>query len=121
MKMKPYVEYWEDVLLHLSILLQLQSTTLLEGFWFSSNWRSNYVRASFLTMMDVVDTEDPIKIRYCGPKNMKALTTYTPFRDLNVGNFVLVRLHDPDLVSFSRWEEQKVMLSRMKRMNIFKW
>jgi hypothetical protein len=30
---------------------------------------------------------------------MKPLTTYTPFRDLNVGNFVLVRLHDPDFVS----------------------
>jgi hypothetical protein len=30
---------------------------------------------------------------------MRPLTTYTPFRDLNVGNFVLVRLHDPDFVS----------------------
>jgi hypothetical protein len=30
---------------------------------------------------------------------MRPLTTYTPFRDHNVGNFVLVRLHDPDFVS----------------------
>jgi hypothetical protein len=30
---------------------------------------------------------------------MRPLTTYTPFIDLNVGNFVLVRLHDPDFVS----------------------
>jgi hypothetical protein len=37
MKMKPYVEYWEDVLLHLSRPLPPQSTTLLEGFWLSSN------------------------------------------------------------------------------------
>jgi hypothetical protein len=32
MKMKLYVEYWEDVLLHLLRLLSPQSTTLLEGF-----------------------------------------------------------------------------------------
>jgi hypothetical protein len=37
MKMKLYVEYWEDVLLHLSILLPLQSMILLEGFWPSNN------------------------------------------------------------------------------------
>jgi hypothetical protein len=33
MKMKLYVEYWEDVLLHLSKPLPLQSTIVLEGFW----------------------------------------------------------------------------------------
>jgi hypothetical protein len=32
MKMKPYVEYWEDVLLHLSRPSLPQSKTLLEGF-----------------------------------------------------------------------------------------
>jgi hypothetical protein len=32
MKMRPYVEYWEDILLHLLRSLPLQSTTLLEGF-----------------------------------------------------------------------------------------
>jgi hypothetical protein len=31
MKMKPYVEYWEDILLHLSRPLPLQRTTLLDG------------------------------------------------------------------------------------------
>jgi hypothetical protein len=29
---------------------------------------------------------------------MRPLTAYTPFRDLNVGDFVLVRLHNLDLV-----------------------
>jgi hypothetical protein len=29
---------------------------------------------------------------------MKLLTTYMSFRDLNVGNFVLMNLHDLDLV-----------------------
>jgi hypothetical protein len=53
---------------------------------------------SLSTMMDVVDLEDPIQILYCGPKNMRPLTTYTPFRNLNVGDFVLLKLHDPDFV-----------------------
>jgi hypothetical protein len=60
MKMKLYVEYWEDILLHFSKPLPLQSTTLLEGFWPSSNWRCNYAKASLSTMMDVVDPKDPI-------------------------------------------------------------
>jgi hypothetical protein len=38
--------------------------------------------------MDVVDVEDLVY----GLKNMRLLTTYTPFRDLNVGDFVLMRL-----------------------------
>jgi hypothetical protein len=37
MKMVFYVEYWEDVLLHLSKPLPPQISTLLEGFWPSSN------------------------------------------------------------------------------------
>ncbi len=45
MKMKSYVEYWEDISLHFLILLPPQSVTLLEGFWPLSNWRSNYVKA----------------------------------------------------------------------------
>jgi len=32
MKMKPYVEYWEDILLHLLRPLPPQSTTFLEDF-----------------------------------------------------------------------------------------
>jgi len=55
MKMKLYVEYQENVLLHLSKLLPLQNTTLLEGFWPSNNSKSNYVKASLSTVMDVVD------------------------------------------------------------------
>ncbi len=87
-------------MLHLSKLLPPQSTTLLEGFWPSSNWRSNYVRLSLSTVMDIVDLEDPIRVLYCGLNNMRPLTTYTPFKDFNVGDFVFVRSHDPDLVPF---------------------
>jgi hypothetical protein len=89
---------WEDILLHLSRPLPPQTTTLLEGLWPSSNWRSNYAKASLSTMMDIVDPKYLIWVLYCGPKNMKPLTTYTPFIDFNVGNFAFVRLHDPNLV-----------------------
>jgi hypothetical protein len=37
--------------------------------------------------MDVVDPENPIRISSRGPKNMRPLIAYTPFRDLNVGDF----------------------------------
>ncbi len=60
------------------------------GGWPSSNWRSNYARASLSIVMDIVDPKDPIQVPYCEPKNMKPLTTYMPFRDLNVGDFVFV-------------------------------
>lgn len=36
---------------------------------------------------------------YCGPKNLKPIPPYTLFKELNNGNFVLVRSHDPLLVS----------------------
>jgi len=49
-------------------------------------------------MMDIVDPEDPIQVPYCGPKNMKPLTTYTSFRDFNVGDFVFVKPLNLDLV-----------------------
>jgi len=32
---------------------------------------------------------------YCGPRNLKPTLAYTPFRDLNNGNFVFVSSHDP--------------------------
>jgi hypothetical protein len=48
--------------------------------------------------MDIVDLEDPIRVLYWGPKNMKPITAYMPFKDLNVGDFVFMKLHDPGLV-----------------------
>ncbi len=55
-----YVEYWEDILLHLLRPLPPKSTTFLEGFWPSSNWRANYVKVSLLIVIDVVNPKDPI-------------------------------------------------------------
>ncbi len=50
--------------------------------------------------MDVVDQEYPVQVPYCGPKNMRPLIAYMPYRDLKVGDFMLMRLHDLDLVPF---------------------
>jgi hypothetical protein len=52
MKMAPYVEYWEDILLHLSRPSPCQSAILLEGLWPLSNWKFNYSKASLLTAID---------------------------------------------------------------------
>jgi hypothetical protein len=45
-------------------------------------------------MMDIVDPEDLIQIPYCGPKNMSPLIAYTPFINLNVEDFVFMKLCD---------------------------
>jgi hypothetical protein len=45
--------------------------------------------------MEAIDAKDPIMHPYCEPKNLKPSLAYTPFRDLNNGDFVLVRRHDP--------------------------
>jgi hypothetical protein len=95
MKMKLYVEYWEDILLHLSRRLPPQSVIFWKAFGLQAiggPW------ASLSIVMDIVDIKDPVQLPYCGSKNMKPLTAYTPFRDLNVGDFVLARPHVLDFV-----------------------
>jgi hypothetical protein len=59
MKMKSYVELGRCFVAFVKIITTSKST-LLEGLWPSSNWRSNYVKASLSTVMDVVDPKDPI-------------------------------------------------------------
>jgi len=49
MKMSPYVDYWKDILLHLSKRLHVQGSILLESFWPCSNWKLNYARAKLLS------------------------------------------------------------------------
>ncbi len=68
--------------------------------------------------MDVVDPKDPIRVPYCEPKNVKPLITYTPFRDHNVGDFVVVRSHDPDLVML--WTRTKGDAIKDEKSEYFK-
>jgi len=69
MKMSLHMDYWEEVLLRLSKPLPIQRSTLLEGFWPSSNWKLNYAKVELLSMMQVVDSEDMANCPYCGPNN----------------------------------------------------
>jgi hypothetical protein len=55
MKMSLYVDYWEDILLHLSKPLPTQRFTFLESFWPSNNWKLNYVKVELLSIRPVVD------------------------------------------------------------------
>jgi hypothetical protein len=48
--------------------------------------------------MLIVDSKNSIICPYCGPKNLKPNLTCTLFRDINNGDFFLVRLHDLLLV-----------------------
>jgi hypothetical protein len=52
-------------------------------------------------------------------ENLKPIPTYTSFEDINNGDFVFVRLHDPFLVLV--WMGRIVMLLRMIKMNFSKW
>ncbi len=98
MKMNPYVDYQEDILLHLSKPLLGQGCIFLEDFWPFSNWKLNYVKTKLSSIMSVGDSKDLVIRPYCGPKNLKLVPTYTPFRILNNGDFILVKLHDPFLI-----------------------
>ncbi len=84
--------------MHLSKPLSTQGCILLEGFRPFSNWKLNYVRDDFPSTTLVVDSEDPMIRFYCGPKNFRPIPAYTPFRDFNNGDFVLMKPHDPYLV-----------------------
>ncbi len=81
-------------MLHLLRPLPLQSATLLEGLWPSSNWRSNYFKVLLLTTIVGFDPKDPIQCPYCESKNMKLSIVYTLFKSFNDRDFVLVKLHD---------------------------
>jgi hypothetical protein len=71
-------------------------------------------------MMEVINPKDPIQVPYCGPKNMKPLIAYTPFKDFNVGDFVLVRPLDLDLVPFWMGRVEGDVI-KDEKMNILKW
>ncbi len=98
MKMNPYVDYQEDILLHLSKHLPIQQCTILDSFWPSNNWKLNYVRIKLFSRASIVDSKDLVIHSYCGPKSLKLVLAQTLFRDLNNGEFFLVKPHDLFLV-----------------------
>jgi hypothetical protein len=86
MKMNLYVDYWEDILLHLSKPLFVQGCTFLENFWPSSNWKLNYAKVEFPSTTLIVP-KDLVIHPYCGPRNLMSILAYTLCKDLNNGDF----------------------------------
>ncbi len=68
-KLGPYVACWENILELLSNPLPSQNSTLLEGFWSSTNQRCNHVQGAIPPIVDA-SCKDLIIAPYCGPKNM---------------------------------------------------
>jgi hypothetical protein len=48
--------------------------------------------------MEVINVKDQIMCLYCGPKVLKPIMLYTPFGNLNDGDFVTAKPYDPFLV-----------------------
>jgi hypothetical protein len=71
--------------------------------------------------MDVVDPEDPIRVPYCEPKNPRPLITYMRFKNLNVGDFVLMRLHHLDLVPLRMGRMEGNVIKDEESEYFFKW
>ncbi len=92
-----YVEYWEDILLHLSKSLPPQNSIIVEGFYPSKHWRFNYTRGLLPSTMEVIDLEDLIMCSYYGHRNLRPFLAYTIFKDINNGDFVIMKPHDPIL------------------------
>jgi len=82
----------------LSKPLPTQRSTLLEGFWPSHNWKLNYAKVELSSTRPIVDSENMVMHLYCGHENLKLTPAYTSFEDINNGDFVFVRPHDPFLV-----------------------
>ncbi len=77
MNMSLYVDYWEDVLLHLSKPLPMQRSIPLEGFWPSNNWNLDYAKVELPSTRPIIDSKDLVNHLYCGPKNLKLTLAYT--------------------------------------------
>jgi hypothetical protein len=55
--------------------------------------------------MEVVDAKDLVMRPYYGLKSLKIVPAYTPFKNLNNEDFVIMRLHD--LILVPRWMGRK--------------
>jgi hypothetical protein len=83
----------------LSKPLPTQNSTILEGFWPSSNWKFNHMWGAIPPIVDI-DHEDPIVAPYYGFKKYNhhwRQLAYTSFWNLGLRDFVLVRPTHPKL------------------------
>jgi len=127
-KMKPIQENlihtWiigkKSLIILLSKLLPIQNSTFLEGFWPSNNRKFNHMRGlipSIVTLIMKTRLSFCIVVLKTCDHHWRQLV-YTPFWDLGIGNFVLVKLADPKLylVWIGRVENE---VAKDQRFNIF--
>ena len=106
--MHSYVQYWEDILEELHQPTP-RAPPLLEGFWSNTDRTTsapplNDNLGEFPPMDIDVTPKDVIPEPYFRPKNKQPGHTYNPWRDVLIGDFVLVR--PIDLLLFLVWMER---------------
>jgi hypothetical protein len=98
---RPYLQYWEDVLEELNKPLPKIPSELQEGFWPRHDWRNPPVGGvdplGLLPPLTDVTPEDEDPVTYCGAANAIPKTSFNPWRDVKHGSWVLVRPSDPNI------------------------
>lgn len=91
--MAGYVDYWKCILQELKKPIPSQPATLIEGFWPTTDWKRCHVTVGIDTTIGEQDRtpEDEEEVDYCGLAKDKPYPMFNPWRDILVGDFVLVR------------------------------
>jgi len=95
-KMEDYVTYWKDVAEELDAPFPPTPPTLQLGFWPSTSYTTPNSSLSDPVQTDTTPEDVPID-PFCGVARDKPKESYNPYRDVLLGDFVLVRPSDPDL------------------------
>ena len=96
----PYVDYWICMLFELEKSLLVTPLELVEGFWPRHDWsvfedEVSHPRCSFVIVDEDVTPKDEELEPYCGLANEAPKTPFNPWRDIQPGSWVLLRLEDP--------------------------
>lgn len=97
--MLPYVLYWERLYSELTGPVPDTPSVLQEGFWPTTNWQTDHGRRppsgiDSPVSSDTTPEDDPEPYPYCGPAKERPKPCFNPYRDVLLGDFVLVRPSD---------------------------
>ncbi len=120
MKMKSYVEYWEDILLHLSRPLSHQSATLLEGFGLQVIVNPTILRLYCWLLLSVLIHMTQFNALIVGQKTW-GLQPHTFCLKILMVRILFLSGHMILALFLFGWEEHNVMLWKMKRVHFSKW
>lgn len=94
--MLPYVLYWERLYSELTSPVPDTPSLLQEGFWPITNWQRDHARSTASgngpdATSDITPEDDPEPYPYCGPAKERPKPSFNPYRDVLLGDFVLIR------------------------------